>query len=304
LQVKAHTITTVSLGKTTSRYSTSSTVIRGERRDRLVAKRLLDRCARERGLVHQRRPLLGVFRQKPDGVRQLALGCVDAADQHVQHEIDALLLAETIAFPFGGKQRGDQIVGGMAAILAAGCDQRVRVLVELLHGQLDTGTLVHHRGGVELSLDPVRPVVKPRRVGQRRPHHGGDRLGGIGLGKGLHELAAPRIGDPREQPAQELAHRGPPALDRARSQRGIHEGAQARVVGAVDVEDVGLHLLPKRPVFNVEQLGDLHSREDRRARPQEELARFAVEHDVPVRPLREPPLGGELAHRRVKALPP
>ncbi len=77
-------------------------------------------------------------------------------------------------------------------------------------------------------------------------------------------LASPRDGDRLlEQLLEEPPHRGRVALDRPRRQRRVDEAAQAGVVGAVDVQDVVLHLLVQRPLGHAEDLRDLHPRERR-----------------------------------------
>ena len=93
----------------------------GERRDRLVAERLLDRRAGQPARIGaQQLPLVGVLGQQPDGVGQLALAGVDAADQDVQHEVAQLVVGQAVARLFGLDQRRDQVIarapGGGAAI--------------------------------------------------------------------------------------------------------------------------------------------------------------------------------------------
>ena len=283
----------------------------GEGGDRLEAQRLLHRLRRQLGPFPQQLPLVGVFSEQPDRVRELALGGVHAADQDVQHEVHALHVREPLALLFGGDQQRDQVLAGL---LAARAHEAPGVLVELRHRLFDRRFLLGHRDRVELALDPVRPVVQPRGVLQRRAHHVRNRLRGVGLGDVAHELAgelsrvfplqpwwadhaglrghpgAPRP-HPLEDPLQQLAHHRAVALDRARGERGVDEAAQAGVVGAVDVEDVAAHLLVQRPLAHVEDLRDRHSGEDRRARAQEELDRLTVEHRVAVRPRRQPPAG-------------
>src|SRR3954447_22632316 len=52
----------------------------------------------------------------------------------------------------------------------------------------------------------------------------------------------PRLAGP-QQLVKKPAHGGPPAIGGARRERRVDQVAQARVVGAVDVQDVALHLL-------------------------------------------------------------
>src|ERR1700722_3577323 len=109
--------------------------------------------------------------------------------------------------------------------------------------------------------------MQPRRVCQRRTHHGRDRKRRIRLGEGLDEVAADSLAAAvdagrlgrlrrlrlarggnglREQLLEELAHRRAVALDGAWRERRVYEAAQARVVGAVDVQDVATQLLVQR----------------------------------------------------------
>src|ERR1035441_3344831 len=70
------------------------------------------------------------------------------------------------------------------------------------------------------------------------------------------------------------------------------------------MQDVPPHLLVQRPLAPPEDLRDLHPREDRRARPQEELARLPVERQVAIRPLRQPaPAAPQTRHLRAEAFP-
>ena len=71
---------------------------RGERRDRLVPQRLLDRYEREPARVGaELLPLVGMVGEQPHGVRELALAGVDPADEDVQDEIAQLVVAQPVA---------------------------------------------------------------------------------------------------------------------------------------------------------------------------------------------------------------
>ena len=143
-------------------------------------------------------------------MRELALAGVDAADEDVQHEVAQLVVAEALAGLLGGDQVRDQILAGTAP---AGRDQLVLVLVELGDRLLDQLALGHQAGGVELALDPVRPVVQARRVVERRAHHLGDHQRRVRLGERLDELAAAVGGQLAEQLLEEAAHRRAVAVD-------------------------------------------------------------------------------------------
>ena len=199
----------------------------------------------------------------------------------------------------GRDQRRDQVVAG---VVAAALDQRARPLVELRAGALDRLALVHQAVRVELALDQVRPLVQPRRVLERRAHHRRDRERRVGLGEVGHELAAAGVLERRPQALEELAHRRPPAVGRARREGRVHEVAQAPVAVAVDVEDVAPHLLEQRPLLHPEHLGDPQPGEGRALRAQEERARLAVEHEPAELGLREPRLPAQRVDRLVEAL--
>ena len=124
--------------------------------------------------------------EQPDGVRELALRGVDAADEHVQHEVHEFGVGEAVPLVARGDQRRDQVV---AHVVAAALKQVVGELVELHHRLLDPVALLHQVRGVELPLDPVRPVVEPwgpRELGSR---HRRDRQRRVRLAELLDELA-------------------------------------------------------------------------------------------------------------------
>ncbi len=161
----------------------------GERGDRLVAQRLVDRRQRQSvGVASERLPLVRVLRQQPHRVGELALASVDSADEDVEHEVAKLVVAQPVALLLGGDEVGDQI---LARCRAPRLDQRVLVLVELRDRLLDQFALADQAGRVELALDPVRPVMQPRRVRKRRAHHLGDHQRWVRLGEVLDELTTP-----------------------------------------------------------------------------------------------------------------
>ena len=89
---------------------------RGERRDRLVAERLVDRGEREPVRVGaQQLPLIGMGGEQPHGMRELALARVDAADEDVEDEVAQLVVAEPIALLLGRDQVGDQVLARASA---------------------------------------------------------------------------------------------------------------------------------------------------------------------------------------------
>jgi hypothetical protein len=107
----------------------------------------------------------------------------------------------------------------------------------------------------------------------------GDDQRGKRLGDGRDELALLARCDRIEQLGEVLAHRRAVAGNRARRQRRVDEVAQPAVVVTVDVDDVLDDLLVQRAVLDPEQLRDGHPRERRVAGAQEELRRFALEHE-------------------------
>src|SRR5437764_799528 len=80
------------------------------------------------------------------------LARVHAADEDIEHEVDALDVVETIALLFGLDQLRDQVV---RRVLAARVHERLRVVVELRARLLDLLALRRHADHVELALDPV-----------------------------------------------------------------------------------------------------------------------------------------------------
>jgi hypothetical protein len=226
--------------------------------------------------------------EQPQRVAELGLRGVDPAGDDVEHEVDALGVRQPVARFLGGQQRGQEVI---ARLVPAPGQQRLDVGVDLGHGALHLGHLTGERADVELPLHPARPLVQPRRVGLRRPQHGGDGQRRVRLGDGGDELArAGRHLVPELR--QEAAHRRPPPVRRARREGGADEGTQPPVLLALLVEDVGVDLRAQRARGHAEQVRDLPPGERRRPRPQEELHGLPVEHDERQRRLGEP---GQLA---------
>ena len=229
---------------------------------------------------------------------ELGLRGVDASDEDVEHEVHALDVGEAVAIGLRGQQGRDQVLAG---IVAARGQQRLGVVVELDHCLLDELALGHERLGVELLLDPVGPVVQPRRIGERGAHHRRDDERGVGLREGVDELAGAVAAHRLPQLRQVGAHGRAPAVGGARREGRVDEVAQAPVVVAVDAEDVAAQLLGERAGLDPEELRELAPGEGRRTAAQEDLARLAVEHHRADRRGRQPALGAELRHPRMKA---
>ena len=176
---------------------------RGERGDRLEAEHLLHRLRRQLGPLGQETPLVRPRGEQPHRVRELRLGRVHPAHEHVEHEVHALDLGEPVALLLGGEQRRHEVV---ARVAAARGEHALAPHVELAHRLLDPLAVVHQAGRVELTLDPVGPLMQPRCVLQRSAHDGRDRQRRVGLGEVGHELAAAGIG-----------HAGPELLEEARA---------------------------------------------------------------------------------------
>ena len=90
---------------------------RGERCDRFVAQRLVDRRERldqTRWIITEALPLVRMEREQPDGVGELALARVDAADEDVEDEVAELIVAEPLARLLGGDEVGDEILAGLS----------------------------------------------------------------------------------------------------------------------------------------------------------------------------------------------
>lgn len=160
--------------------------------------------------------------EQADGLRKLALGGVHAAHEHVEHEVDQLDVREPVALLLGGDERGDEVVARRGS---AHGQQLVGPGVELLDRALDALAVVHQARGIELALDPVRPIVQARRVFERCAHQGSDRERGVGLGEGLDQLAAGLAGHGLEELGKELAHGRAPAVGGPRREGGVHEVA-------------------------------------------------------------------------------
>jgi hypothetical protein len=175
--------------------------------------------------------------------------------------------------------------------VAAALKQVVGELVELHHRLLDPVALLHQVRGVELPLDPVRPIVEPCGPRELGSHHRRDRQRRVRLAELLDELAAPAVGERAGQLLKEAAHRRAVALDRARREGRVHEVAQTAVIVAVETEDVARDLLEQRTLSDTEDLGHLQPGERDLLTAQEKLDSLPVEHEVAERPLREPARG-------------
>ena len=200
----------------------------------------------------------------------------------------------------GGDQRGDEVVAG---VVAAALEQLARPLVELGDGALDPLALVHQARPVELPLDPVRPLVQPRRVLQRRAHDRGDRQRRVGLGESPRRTRSGR----RPPTASQSSSRKPRIAGRQRSAaRGVKAGLtrlrRRRWSSPLMWRMLRAHLLVERALVDAEHLGDLHAREGHALAAQEERRRpRGRARSSRARP-REPVSCGEVAHRRVEAL--
>ena len=192
---------------------------RGERGDRLVAQHLVDRpprpaVARRAAASH----CSGCSANRRMRVRELGLGGVDAAHEHVEDEVDALDVGEAVALRLGGEQRRDEVVAGVPA--PARRNIAPRTLVELARPPARSARARSSAPRRRTALDPVRPVVQPRRVVERRAHHGRDGERRVRLGEGLDELAAP------------VGARPPPRAARGRSLMAGRQRSAARGVKA------------------------------------------------------------------------
>ena len=154
---------------------------RGERRDRLVAERLVDRRQRQPARVGaQRLPLIGVLGEQPDRVRELALAGVDAADEDVQDQVAQLVVARAGRPP--PRPRSARRSGRRPALRAGRRSarprrRRTRPPPARSARARSSGWL--HRTGAGSSW--TSGVGAARR--QRRAHHLGDHQRRVGLGE-------------------------------------------------------------------------------------------------------------------------
>ena len=251
---------------------------RRERRDRLEADDLLDGLRGEQRVAGQQLPLVGVLGEQPDRVGELALGRVDAADEHVEHEVEQLDVAEPVALLLGGDQGGDQVVAGVGA---AAAEQLAGVGVELDDRLLDLRRAPRapsSRTGAGSSATSPTGGRGPRSARPSRSRSPAR----VGLGERLDEVGAASRRRGRRGELCEDA-RAWPGRQRSTA-RGVKAGLtrprSRRWSWPVDVEDVAADLLEQRAVVDPEDLGDLHPREREALAAQEELARLAVDRDA------------------------
>ncbi len=113
----------------------------------------------------------------------------------------------------------------VARVVAARPKQFLGIPVELLHRQLDLLALARHARRVELPLDPVRPVVQPRRVLlAARPSPSRSSATGTAWRTPPRTRSARSSATAAEQLLEERAHRRRVALDRPRRQRRVRRG--------------------------------------------------------------------------------
>ena len=202
---------------------------RGERRDRLVAQQLLDRRRRAaRARAASSSHCSGCAANRRSAVRELRLRRVDAADQHVQHEVHALDVGEPVALLLGGDQRRDQVVAGVVAARARSARRPTRRTPRRRARSRSRSFI--RLGGSNWRWIRFDHSCSLRRVLERRAHHRRDRQRRVGLGERLHELAAARARQRLPEPLEELAHRRAPAVGGARREGRVDEVAQAPVV--------------------------------------------------------------------------
>jgi hypothetical protein len=185
-------------------------------------------------------------------------------------------VAELVALFFGLQEGADQV--GARGRLAA-LEQLRHVLACLEGGPLDVRDLGGQRLDVELALHHVGPVVQPGGVLDGGAEDGGDRARRVGLGDGGDELGAGGTAEAGPQLCQEVAHDGTPAVRGPGGEGVPDQRAQAAVLVAGEVQDVGVDVLIQRALSDTEELGDLPAGERRLPGPQEEVAGLLVEHD-------------------------
>ncbi len=274
----------------------------GERGDRLEPQHLVDRPGHPGGIGRQRGPLARMSGEQAQRVRQLGLGGVHAARNHIQHQVDALGVGQLRTFVLGRQQRTDQV---SARVVATLLEQGLDVVVQLADGLLDPGRLIRQGFDVELPLHPAGPLVQPRRVLRRRAEHGRDGQRRVRLGERGHELAARGPAEAVPQAGQEAAHGRPPAVRGPGRERRADQGPQPAVLLPGLVEDVDVDLLAQPAAGDAEQIGDLPPGEGRVPGTQEELAGLPVQHHEGERgpgqpalfPGRGQPLVVHLAHQ-------
>ena len=148
---------------------------RGEGRDRLVAQRPpRPPAGASSGSLAQQVPLVGVLGEQADApARAGSASCRRRRSARSARGSRARRRRGGRRPGLGGDQRGDQVVAGRRA---ASLEQLARVLVELLDRAARSARA--RPSGVGASnwrWIQLRPVVQPRRVLERRAHHGRDR---------------------------------------------------------------------------------------------------------------------------------
>ena len=263
LAVCAHAKTSVPSGKTTSRNSTSSRVIRAVN-GAIGAKRRTSStagAASSSGASAERAPLVGVLGEEQQRVRELGLRRVDAADEHRADDVQALLVGETVALLLRGEERREQVVRSAPA--APRVHQPARVLLELVAARSSAGSSLRSLIGSNWPWIVFAHVPEPLGVLERRAHDRRDHPRGVRLGERRDRVAAAVGGHGLVQLGDLLAHRRAQRVGGGRRERGLDELAQPAVVLAVEVEEVPLQPLVQRALGHALHLEDRAARERR-----------------------------------------
>ena len=173
--------------------------------DRLVAQRPpRRRAAPADGSRAQQLPLVRVLGEQPHRVGELALGRVDAADQDVQHEVHAARRRDSRS-PSSSAASSAEMRSSPGSSRAA-LEQLARRTRRTRRTACSISSRCSISVGVELPLDPVRPVVEPRaRPRAARPSPSRSSAPGRAWRSRVHELAAAA----RRRPAPTARSRKP-----------------------------------------------------------------------------------------------
>ena len=237
---------------------------RGERRDRLVAQRLLDR-ARRRATGRARSSSHWSGCSASSRTAWASWLCVVSTPpiEHVQHQVHAARRRTA------GRPRARRRSASRSGRRRGRARRRSSSAPHVRRRTRRTACSISSRSLGQVGASNWRWIQFDQSCSRGASSSGAPITvaivsDGYGLRTSSTNSQRPPSATAPTSSSRKLAHRRPVALDRARGQRRVHEVAQAAVVVAVDVEDVAGDLLVQRPVGDAEDLGDLQPGERRR----------------------------------------
>ena len=170
--------------------------------------------------------------EREQAVRQQLRRRLVARDDQQEQEADHLVVAQGVAIPGGGAQRGGEVVGHVTAGgRGAALGHEVVEVLEQVGRGLDTGR--QDLGPALLPIEQrVGPVAQLRLVGFGHAEHARDHVHRESRRVVGDEVAVVAFDEAAEKPAGQAADLGFEVGDAPRRERATHEPAQLGVLAA------------------------------------------------------------------------